>query len=214
MNEMSNEIFEKLKQLIVESLGVDPDQVVPDARFREDMGVNSSDIEDLFIEIDVEMGVDIYNAEATKFETVKDILSYIETLERANDTEANDIFFKQRIANATSNEKLDIVREMSSLPSDIVSIEVIKDAIRGIDIKEIDKIDTCLLTWKDDSEILQILLKSLDRTKSLYLAKGLLSLDDPTVDGHIMSAGYDIEEHEVDGYGINVRHLEKNGVRI
>lgn len=124
-------------------------------------------------------------------------------------------FLVKRIDNATPDEKLKIIHVLSLYSSEYpVSVGIIKDAIKDLNIEDIFRIDTDLLAWKDDNDILQILLKSLDMSESPYaIAKDLLSLNDPIVDEHIRKA-YDIGEHEVDGYGFNVRHLERNGIRI
>ncbi len=70
-------VFEKVKGIIVDQLGVDEDQVVLEASFIEDLGADSLDIVELIMSMEDEFGVDIPDTDAEKIATVKDAVDYI-----------------------------------------------------------------------------------------------------------------------------------------
>lgn len=70
-------VFEKVKEIIVDQLGVDEDQVVLSASFIEDLGADSLDIVELIMSMEDEFGVDIPDTDAEKIATVKDAVDYI-----------------------------------------------------------------------------------------------------------------------------------------
>lgn len=70
-------VFEKVKGIIVDQLGVDEDQVVLEASFIEDLGADSLDIVELIMSMEDEFGVDIPDTDAEKISTVKDAVDYI-----------------------------------------------------------------------------------------------------------------------------------------
>ncbi len=69
---------EKVKEIVVQQLGVAPDQVVPDAKFIEDLGADSLDQVELVMALEEEFGADIPDEEAEKLTTVGDAINYIE----------------------------------------------------------------------------------------------------------------------------------------
>lgn len=73
---MSN--LDKIKEIIVEQLGVEADQVVAEASFVNDLGADSLDTVELIMAFEEEFGVEIPDEEAEKIKTVKDVLDYIE----------------------------------------------------------------------------------------------------------------------------------------
>ena len=75
MNE--NEMLEKLKNIIVEQLGVEGEQVVPGANFIDDLGADSLDIVELVMAIEEEFDIQIEDADAENIVTVKDVIEYI-----------------------------------------------------------------------------------------------------------------------------------------
>ena len=75
MNE--NEILEKLKNIIVDQLGVENEQVVPGASFIDDLGADSLDIVELVMAIEEEFDIQIEDADAENIVTVKDVIEYI-----------------------------------------------------------------------------------------------------------------------------------------
>ena len=69
-------IEQKVKDIIVEQLGVNADQVTTDAKFIEDLGADSLDTVELVMALEEEFNVDI-DDEANNIETVADAVSYI-----------------------------------------------------------------------------------------------------------------------------------------
>jgi acyl carrier protein len=72
-------IEEKVKDIIVEQLGVNPEQVTPNASFIEDLGADSLDIVELVMAFEEAFDLDIPDEEAEKIKTVKDAIDYIES---------------------------------------------------------------------------------------------------------------------------------------
>ncbi|MCS6871593.1 MAG: acyl carrier protein [Anaerolineae bacterium] len=70
---------ERVRGIIVELLGVDPERVTLDARFREDLEADSLDLVELIMKIEEEFGGDISDEEAQKITTVGEAVHYIET---------------------------------------------------------------------------------------------------------------------------------------
>jgi acyl carrier protein len=77
---MSNKA-EKVKEIVVQQLGVAPDQVTEDAKFIEDLGADSLDQVELVMALEEEFGADIPDEEAEKLTTVGDAIKYIESTE-------------------------------------------------------------------------------------------------------------------------------------
>ena len=71
-------IPERVKQIIVEQLGVDESQVEPSASFVDDLGADSLDIVELVMAFEEAFDLDIPDDEAEKIKTVKDAIDYIE----------------------------------------------------------------------------------------------------------------------------------------
>lgn len=69
---------EKVKQIIVEQLGVDEAQVTPDASFVEDLGADSLDIVELVMAFEENFGIEIPDEDAEKITTVKESIDYIQ----------------------------------------------------------------------------------------------------------------------------------------
>ena len=72
-----NEVFEKVKSLVVEKLGVEPAKVTMDANFRKDFGADSLDTYELVYVIEEETGITISDDMANEFETVGDAVRYL-----------------------------------------------------------------------------------------------------------------------------------------
>ena len=71
-------IEDKVKDIIVEQLGVNPEQVTPQAKFIEDLGADSLDTVELVMAFEVEFNVEVPDEEAEKLQTVGDVVKYIE----------------------------------------------------------------------------------------------------------------------------------------
>ena len=72
-----NEVFEKVKSLVVEKLNVDPAKVTMDANFRKDFGADSLDTYELVYALEEETGITISDEMANEFETVGDAVRYL-----------------------------------------------------------------------------------------------------------------------------------------
>ena len=71
-------IEEKVKDIIVEQLGVTPEQVTPNASFIEDLGADSLDTVELVMAFEEAFDIEIPDEDAEKIRTVKDAVEYIE----------------------------------------------------------------------------------------------------------------------------------------
>jgi len=71
-------IEEKVKNIIVEQLGVTAEQVTPTASFIEDLGADSLDTVELVMAFEEEFGVEVPDEDAEKLQTVGDVVKYIE----------------------------------------------------------------------------------------------------------------------------------------
>ena len=71
-------IVERVRDLIVEQLGVNADQVVDGASFVDDLGADSLDTVELVMAFEEEFGLDIPDEDAEKMATVTDVTKYLE----------------------------------------------------------------------------------------------------------------------------------------
>ncbi len=76
---MSDNIEEKVKDIIVEQLSVTPDQVKPEAKFIEDLGADSLDTVELVMAFEEEFEIEVPDEEAEKLTSVGDVISYIQS---------------------------------------------------------------------------------------------------------------------------------------
>ncbi len=79
---MAESIFERLKKIIVEQLGVEEKDVTPTAKFAEDLGADSLDLVELIMAIEEKFStsaqkVEIPDADAEKILTVQDAIDYL-----------------------------------------------------------------------------------------------------------------------------------------
>ena len=72
------QLEEKVKDIIVEELGVERDKLTPDASFMEDLGADSLDTVELVMAFEKEFDIDIPDEEAEKLRTVGDALKYLQ----------------------------------------------------------------------------------------------------------------------------------------
>jgi len=71
------DIATKVKELIVDKLGVEESEVTLTARFIEDLGADSLDTVELIMKFEEEFGMEIPETEAEKLKTVQDAINYI-----------------------------------------------------------------------------------------------------------------------------------------
>lgn len=71
-------IEQKVKDIIVEQLGVNANQVVPEAKFIEDLGADSLDTVELIMALEEEFSIEVPDEEAEKLVSVGDVTRYIE----------------------------------------------------------------------------------------------------------------------------------------
>jgi acyl carrier protein len=77
-------VEDRVKAIIVEQLGVDADEVNPEASFVEDLGADSLDTVELIMAFEEEFGVEISDDEAEKIKKVKDAVEYIDKRAKAS----------------------------------------------------------------------------------------------------------------------------------
>ena len=70
--------FERLKKIIVEQLGVDEEEVTPQASFVEDLNADSLDLVELIMSLEEEFGMEISDEDAEKIQQVSDAVEFIE----------------------------------------------------------------------------------------------------------------------------------------
>jgi acyl carrier protein len=70
--------YERVKNIIIEQLGVDPNKVTRDARFKEDLEADSLDLVELIMAFEDEFGGEISDEEAQNIKTVGGAVDYLE----------------------------------------------------------------------------------------------------------------------------------------
>jgi acyl carrier protein len=74
-----SETADRVKKIVVEHLGVEPEKVTEEASFIDDLGADSLDIVELVMAFEEEFNVEIPDDAAEKITTVKDAIDYINT---------------------------------------------------------------------------------------------------------------------------------------
>ncbi len=72
-----DDVFERVKRIIVDQLGVDEAKVVPEARFRQDLEADSLDLVELIMAFEEEFGGEISDEDAQKITTVGEAVDYL-----------------------------------------------------------------------------------------------------------------------------------------
>ncbi len=70
--------FDKVKEVVIDKLGVEEDKIVSDASFVDDLGADSLDTVELIMQLEEEFGIEIPDEDAEKMTTVKSVVDYIE----------------------------------------------------------------------------------------------------------------------------------------
>lgn len=72
-------MFEKFKELLVEQMNIEADDVKPEAELISDLGINSLELADLVFTCEDKFGIEIDEEDYRKFVTVGDVVAYLET---------------------------------------------------------------------------------------------------------------------------------------
>jgi acyl carrier protein len=75
---MSEEIFNRVKSIVVDRLGVDEADVKMESSFKDDLGADSLDVVELVMELEDEFDLEISDEDAEKITTVGEVVKYIE----------------------------------------------------------------------------------------------------------------------------------------
>ena len=70
-------VFEKVRDIVVEQLGVEEDEVTMESSFIDDLGADSLDIVELIMALEEEFEIEVPDEEAEKITTVGDVVEYI-----------------------------------------------------------------------------------------------------------------------------------------
>lgn len=76
---MDQAVFEQVKAIIIDKLGVDAAKVTPNARFREELEADSLDLVELIMEFEEKFGGEINDEDAQKITTVGEAVAYLES---------------------------------------------------------------------------------------------------------------------------------------
>ena len=75
---MNNDIFEKLKAIAVNDIGIDADKVKPESDIIKELGLDSLDIVDMLMKVEETFGVTIDDSDVAEMKTVADVVKFIE----------------------------------------------------------------------------------------------------------------------------------------
>ena len=75
---MNNDIFEKLKAIAVNQIGIDEEKVAPESDIIKDLGLDSLDIVDMLMSVEETFGVTIDDGDVAEMKTVADVVKFIE----------------------------------------------------------------------------------------------------------------------------------------
>lgn len=76
------DIEQKVTDIIVEQLGVKPQEVTPDTDFIDDLGADSLDTVELVMAFEEEFGLEISDEDAERMKKVRDVIAYLQNVER------------------------------------------------------------------------------------------------------------------------------------
>ena len=72
-------LIEDIKEVVVEQLSVNADEVKEDSKFVEDLGADSLDVVELVMALEEKFDIEIPDDEAEKIQTVADVVAYVES---------------------------------------------------------------------------------------------------------------------------------------
>lgn len=75
-------MFEKIREIVAEQLGVDEEQITLEASFVDDLGADSLDLVELIMALEETFGLEISDSDAEKISTVGDALEYVKNLQK------------------------------------------------------------------------------------------------------------------------------------
>ncbi|MBR6514438.1 MAG: acyl carrier protein [Clostridia bacterium] len=75
-------MFEKIKEILVEEMQVEPENITMDAELVNDLGVNSLELADLILLCEEKFDIEINDEDIHKFITVGDVVAYLENLNK------------------------------------------------------------------------------------------------------------------------------------
>lgn len=81
---VNQEIFDKVKEIIVKQLSVDANEIKADTSLTDDLGADSLDLVELVMTMEEEFGMEIPDEEAQKITTVGEAVNYIKSNQREN----------------------------------------------------------------------------------------------------------------------------------
>lgn len=76
-------MFEEIKAIVAENLGVDPDKITKDASFQNDLEADSLDLFEMVMALEEKFGVEIPSEDLEQLQTVSDVIDYIEAHRQA-----------------------------------------------------------------------------------------------------------------------------------
>lgn len=71
------EVFEKIREISADRLGIDESEITPESSFREDLEADSLDLVELIMELEEQFGMEIPDEEAEKITTVEEAVDYV-----------------------------------------------------------------------------------------------------------------------------------------
>ncbi len=75
-------MFEQLKNLLVEELQLDPDDIKPESELSSDLGINSIELADLVMLCEERFDITIDDSDIGRFVTIQDVVDYLDTLKK------------------------------------------------------------------------------------------------------------------------------------
>ena len=76
---MNQELYDRIKGIIVDILAVEEDKITPAASFREDLGADSLDLVQILVAVEDTFGIEIPDEDTEKFQSLGDFVDYIKS---------------------------------------------------------------------------------------------------------------------------------------